>query len=397
MYGENAMTTNAEDKPVKERRPKHANGEGGYRQRPNGLWECRITLPDGKRKSIYGRSFEECRDNRKQAEREIDQGRDLSARRQSVATFLTDWLETTAKPTVRPKTLHSYGQLIRLHITPRIGRVELAKLTPQHVQKMMADMTARGLSPRTVQYARAVLRRALGYALKWGLVARNVATLVDPPRSVRKPVKPLSADQARTFLDYVKAQDDRLWPFFTTAVMTGLRQAELLGLQWGDVDLTAGTLRVSHTLQRVSGEWTFVEPKTKRSARTLSLPAAVVAALREQKDRQAFERRAAGENWRDLGLVFTTPKGTPLEPSNLNGRLHRLLDGAGLPRQGMHGLRHCCASILAAQGVPLRTIMEQLGHSQISLTSDLYVHLAPAMLRDAADALDTALGTARTG
>jgi integrase len=313
---------------------------------------------------------------------------------QSVARFLADWLESTAKPTLRPKTHHSYAQLIRLHIVPAIGTIQLVKLTPQHVQHMMRDMTDVGLSPRTVQYARAILRRALGYALKWGLVTRNVAMLVDPPRSVRKPVQPLTGDQARAFLAHVKQHDDRLWPFFTTAVLTGLRQGELLGLRWTDVDLDRATLRVSHTLQRIDGAWQFVEPKTRRSARTLSLPAAVVAALRIQKDRQGFEQRIAADLWQDWNLIFTTPKGTPFEPSNLNGRLHKLLDGAGLPRQGMHSLRHCCASLLLAQGIPARIVMEQLGHSQISMTMDTYSHVMPAMLRDAADALDSAMAVA---
>jgi integrase len=373
---------------------KRDNGEGSIYQRKDGRWVGAVTLPTGKRKAIYGATYQEAKTKLRQAQRDQEMGRDLSAKPQTVERFLAVWLEDTAKPTIRPKTHHSYAQLIRLHIVPAIGKVPLAKLTPQHVQRMMRDMTAKGLSPRTVQYTRAVLRRALGQALKWGLVTRNVATLVDPPRSVRKPVQPLTGEQARAFLTYVKQYDDQLWPFFTTAVLTGLRQGELLALRWNDVDLDHATLRVSHTLQRIDGRWQFVAPKTRRSARTLSLPASVVAALTIQKDRQAFERKAAGDMWQDWNLIFTTPKGTPLEPSNLNGRLHKLLDGAGLPRQGMHGLRHCCASLLLAQGIPARIVMEQLGHSQISMTMDTYSHVMPAMLRDAADALDSALAMA---
>lgn len=371
--------------------------EGTIRQRPDGTWEARLSLPTGRRKSLYAKTRREVQDKLRATRRDADNGLDLAAKRQTVAQFLTEWLESTAKPTLRPKTHHSYAQLVRLHVTPAIGAVPLDRLTPQHVQRMMREMTAQGLSPRTVQYARAVLRRALGYALKWGLVTRNVATLVDPPRAVRRPVQPLSAAQARTFLAYAKAHDDRHWPFFMTAVLTGLRQGELLGLRWADLDLDTAMLRVSHTLQRIEGEWRFVEPKTRSSARTLSLPAPAVTALRIQKDRQGFERKTAGNLWRDRGLVFTTPKGTPLEPSNLNGRLHRLLDGAGLPRQGMHSLRHCCASLLLAQGVSPRVVMDQLGHAQISLTMDTYSHVMPAMLRDAADALGAAFAVADEG
>ncbi|HEY7030232.1 MAG TPA: tyrosine-type recombinase/integrase, partial [Thermomicrobiales bacterium] len=308
---------------------KRGNGEGSiYQRSKDGRWVGALTLPTGKRKAVYGATYEEARSKLRQAERDQERGLDLSAKPQTVAQFLTDWLENTARPTIRPKTHHSYAQLIRLHLVPALGRIQLAKLTPQHVQKLMGEMTAKGLSPRTVQYARAILRRALGYALKWGLVTRNVATLVDPPRSVKKPVRPLTGDQARTFLAHLRGRDDRLWPFFTTAVLTGLRQAELLGLRWSDVDLAAGSLRVTATLQRIDREWRFVEPKTRRSARTLSLPSAAVAALKAQRVRQLEERLAYGEGWQDIGLVFTTPKGTPLEPSNLSKRLHGLLKSA---------------------------------------------------------------------
>jgi len=374
---------------------KRGNGEGSiYQRQKDGRWVGAVTLANGKRKAVYGATYQQAKTKLREAQRDQEHGLDLSQKPQTVARFLADWLESTAKPTLRPKTHHSYAQMVRLHIVPAIGNVQLAKLTPQQVQRMMRDMSAKGLSPRTVQYTRSILRRALGYALKWSLVTRNVATLVDPPRSVRKPVQPLTGDQALAFLAYVKQHDDRLLPFFATAVLTGLRQAELLGLRWADVDLTAETLRVTHTLQRVDRRWQFVEPKTRRSARTFSLPAPVVAAIRAQKDRQAFERKLAGELWQEWELVFTTPKGTPLEPSNLNGRLHKLLDGAGLPRQGMHGLRHCFASLLLALGVAPRVVMELLGHAQISQTMDTYSHVMPAMLRDTADALGAAFAVA---
>jgi integrase len=254
---------------------------------------------------------------------------------------------------------------------------------------MMSAKTAAGLSPRTVQYLRAVLRRALGQALKWGLVARNVATLVDPPRSVKTPVAPLSAEQARAFIAHTAA--DRLGPLFHVAIASGLRQGELFGLRWQDVDLTVGTLYIRHALQRIDGTLTLVEPKTALSRRTVTLPESAVAALRVQHDRQVFERAAACEGWREGGYVFTSSIGTPLEPSNVSHRLHTLLEAAGLPHQRFHDLRHCAASLLLAGGVAPRTIMGILGHSQISLTMNTYAHLSPALERDAARALDGVL------
>ncbi len=317
-----------------------------------------------------------------------EQGLPVAIERQTVTQFLDQWLENVAKPSVRPKTLHSYAQIVRLYLKPALGHHQLAKLAPQHVQAMLNDRQQAGLSPRTVQYARDVLRQALNQALKWGLVARNVALLVDPPRSDRQPVTPLAAEQARGFLDQLKSQENRLWPVIAMAIMTGLRQAELLGLRWSDVDLEGRTLCVAQTLQRIDGKWQVGEPKSKRSRRTLPLPAEVVSTLRAQRLRQLEERLLAGDRWQDWGLIFTSTVGTPLEPSNLNARLHTLLAEAGLPQQGIHKLRHCFASLLIAQGVSPRVVMEMLGHSQISLTMNTYAHVMPTMLEDAARAVD---------
>jgi integrase len=369
---------------------RRGHNEGTIKHRSDGRWEAMFTLPNSRRKSLYGKTRKEVQEKLRAALRDLDAGLDLAAGRQTVGQCLDRWLDDVVKPRVRPKTHKDYAQLIRLYINPALGRVQLAKLSPAHVQKMMGDMTAQGLSPRTVQYTRGVLRSALGQALKWGIVSRNVATLVDPPRMEKKRVTALSAEQARKLLDSVKDQNDRLWPLLTVAVMTGLRQAELLGLRWSDVNLTANTLHVAHTVQRIDGEWCFVEPKSKRSARTLSLTAEAADALRAQRSRQADERLAAGTRWQERNLVFTSAVGTPLEPSNLNGRLHTLLEACGLPRKGMHSLRHCFASVLVSNGVSPRVVMEALGHSQISLTMDTYAHVMPAALQDAARVLEDA-------
>ncbi len=369
--------------------------EGSVRQRPDGTWESRISLANGTRKSLYGKTRGEVQAKMKEAQRDLDAGLDLSTGRQTMGQFMVTWLEDVAKPTIRPSTYASYRSYVRVHIVPDLGHYSLSKLTPQHVQAFMAAKTAAGLAPRTVQYMRAILRRALGQALKWGLVTRNVATLVDPPRSVRKPVRPLTADQARTFLAAVA--DDRLGPLFHVAITTGLRQGELFGLRWEDVDLAAGTLTVRHAMQRVNGKRTLVEPKTALSQRTVTLPASTVAAFRVQRTRQRDTQSLAGGRWQDWGLVFTSTIGTPLEPSNVRRRLHALLKTAGLPRQRFHDLRHCAASLLLAGNVAPRTIMGILGHSQISLTMNTYAHLSPALQHDAAVAMDAVLAVTETG
>lgn len=273
---------------------------------------------------------------------------------------------------------------MRLHLGPGLGHLRLAALQPQHVQAFLNAKLAGGLSPRTVRYLHAILRRALGQAEKWGLVVRNVARLVDPPKVRRPEVRPLTLEEARTFLTAV--QGHRLEALFTVALALGRRQGEVLGLRWEDVDLERGTLSVRYQLQRVAGGLVVVAPKSERSRRTIELPRPVVEALRRHRLRQLEERLRAGEAWRDSGLVFTSTIGMPLEPRNLIREYHALLDRAGLPRRPFHHLRHT-AALLLAQGSDIRVVQQVLGHSQIALTADLYApcHVRPAQGRGRED------------
>ena len=175
------------------------------------------------------------------------------------------------------------------------------------------------------------------------------------------------------------------------ALALGLRQGEALGLQWEDVDLESGTLRVRHTLQRVDGAPQLMEPKSARSRRTIAMPSVAVRALREHRTRQLQERLWAGSRWQKSDYVFTSTIGTPLYSRPTTQRFQRILTAAGLPRVTFHSLRHACASFLLAQGVSPRVVMETLGHSQFSTTMDIYAHVMPAMQRDAAERMDALL------
>ena len=213
----------------------------------------------------------------------------------------------------------------------------------------------------------------------------------------RGEVTPLIAADARAMLAAAignAATDrpgDRLAALFRVALTLGLRQGEVLGLRWQDVDLNAGCLHVRHALQRIEGVLILKEPKTEKSRRTLRLPASVVAAIRAHRVRQIEERLVAGSRWRDTGHVFATTIGTPLDPRNVIRAWHRLLAEAGVERRPFHTCRHTAASLLLAEGVPLKVVQEVLGHSLLSTTADIYSHLTPAAFQEAADAMDRAL------
>ena len=229
----------------------------------------------------------------------------------TVGRFLDDWLNKVVRARNRPLTFQSYKGLVEQHLNPALGGRRVSKLSPGDVQEFMNERLESGLSPRTVGYLRAVLRAALNWAIRWDLVNRNVATLVDPPRVQRANLEPFTADELRVFLQ--STEGSRFRALFVLAVSTGMRRGEILGLRWSDVDVKKGVLTVNHALQRVNGRLTLVEPKSESSRRTLRLSLGALAALKEHRHQQLQARLAAGSQWQDTGFVFTTGKGTPLD------------------------------------------------------------------------------------
>jgi integrase len=311
--------------------------------------------------------------------------------RETVATYLHRWLDASAAHRVRPRTLAGYRLIADKHLIPAIGRVPVAKLTPAQVQAMLNARLAAGAKAQTVRNLHAVLRRALTQAVRWGVVSRNVASLVDLPRVDRTEVRGLSPLNARAVMAAVAG--DRIERLVLLTLSTGLRQGEALGLRWDDVDLEACSIRVRHSLQRMPGRGVeLVEPKTNRSRRTVALPASTIIALREHRKAQLAERLWAGSRWQEGGYVFTTSIGTPMIGSDVTRHFQALLRAAGLPAMRFHDLRHGAASLLLAQGVHPRVVMEMLGHSTITLTMNVYSHVIPDLQREAATKMEAALG-----
>jgi len=378
---------------------RRGSNEGTIRERSDGRWEARVvvTTADGRRirRSLLGRSRAVVRNRLRDALQAEATGVAVPSERLTLAAFLDEWLADTVKPKLRPRTYTSYEGIVRVHLVPGLGHLPLARMTPQQVQRYLNARSADGLSPRTVAIIRAVLRQALGQAERWGMVTRNVAKLAEPPRVPRRPVQPLDPDQARRFLEVIAG--DRLEALYLAALGVGLRQGELLGLSWADVDLGLGTIRVRQALQRVDSRLVLVEPKSATSHRLVSLPELVRLALKAHVARQHRDQLLAGQRWRDdpRDLVFRSTIGTPLDGITVTRRFQRILRDAGLPRQRFHDLRHACASLLLAQGVAPRVVMEQLGHSQISLTLGTYSHVIPALGRAAAERMDDILAPVR--
>lgn len=359
-----------------------------YKRRSDGRW-CASLLNGAARKYVYGRTRHEVLEKLRAAQLSVGNTPLIQHRPPTVEVFLRSWLETYARPRIRPLTYSGYRVNVEKHLIPTLGRIRLDQLTPQHVQALINSQLAAGLSAKTVAYVHQVLRTALSLAVRWEMVSRNVAKLVDRPRIEPQPIQPLTPDEARRFLAAIHGH--RLEALFSVALAMGLRQGEALGLRWEDVDFAAGTIHIRNQLQRVDGRLRLVPPKTTKSRRTLVMPPLIVDALRKHELRQVAEKIWAGSNWDGSDLVFANRNGGPTQAKHVIEQFHHLLNNAGMRRIRFHDLRHSCATLLLVQGVSPRVVMEVLGHSEIALTMNAYSHVVPELQRDAADRMQAIL------
>ena len=358
---------------------KRGNGEGSRpRRRPDGRWEARYTIHTSKgpkRKTVYGRTRQEVADKLAHALSDRTQGLTFDAGRLKLSEYLDRWLPDI-RDTVRQRTWERYEQLVRVHIKPALGRVKLKDLTATHARSLYREKLESGSSPRTVQYIHTTLRKALQDAMSDGLIPRNVADGIKAPRPKRKEINPLSPEQARTFLKAVRG--DRLEALYVLAIHRGLRQGELLGLRWEDVDLEAGTLQVRRTLSLTKSGHVFEPPKNGKG-RSVELTQGALDALRGHLAQQLEEIEALRDGYQDQGLMFPGERGQAMSPYTLTGKLERILKRIGLPKIRFHDLRHTCATLLLSKGVHPKFVQELLGHATISITLDRYSHVIPAM------------------
>lgn len=303
---------------------------------------------------------------------------------------------------LKATTVESYTQLARDYVTPNIGAVRLRDLTPGRIAALYGHLRERGghngraLSDTTVHHVHVLLVRVLGFAVDTG--ALKVSPLASLPKDLRPRPARRSADdlrhwtpdQAKAYL--AAARQERLYALHVLALNIGLRRGELIGLQWGDVDLEAGTLAVRRSRTSVGRSVVESAPKTANARRTIELDLAVVDALRSHRRQQLTERLAWGEAWADTGYMFTREDGHPLRPDAVRELVRPVAGRAGVPWIGVHGMRHTSAVLALAAGVPAKVVAERLGHYSAAFTLDTYAHVVPGMQRAASAAISAAMG-----
>src|SRR3954469_9513190 len=378
-----------------------SNGESTIYKGADGRWHGYVSVGyklDGRldRRHVTGGSRGVVADKVRELERQRDSGTVTETSTPTVAAWLDHWLTNIAPRRVRQRTVESYESSVRKHLIPSIGRHRLDRLRPEHLDQLYMQLLDAGYSPATVLRDHRILSRALTVAMQRGHIARNVASLVDPPRQEQSDIATaLNVEEARSVVQ--AAGGTRNAARWTVALALGLRQSETLALQWKDIDLLANTLTVRRSIHRVRGGLIYEEPKTRRSQRTLALPLPLVAALHQHKTVQLGERMLAGSEWHDEDLVFAQSNGRPIDKKSDYDDWTRLLQTAGVRHVRLHDGRHTAATLLLTENVHPRVVMELLGHSQMRTTMDIYSHVMPALAREAADRMGAVLLTSRAG
>jgi integrase len=368
------------------RRGKH---EGSISQRKDGRWEARITLSDGKRKSFYGQNRKDVAARLRDALADQAKHLPIVPEKITLAQHLERWLKTSSGRT-DPPTQERYASQVRLYINPALGHIKLAQLDAPRLQAFYDDL-GKKLSPASIRGIHSVIHQALKQAVRQRLLQRNVSDDVDLPLAEDSEIEPYTEEEANRFLE--ASVGHREEALFVLAITTGMRQGELLGLQWKNIDWDAGDLHVEQQARRILDQETgkrvsrMARPKTKK-ARTIALSQVALDALRAHQIRQKAERIAVGPDWQNSGLAFPDEWGKPMNRTTVYHRFKALLKAKGLPERRFHDLRHTAATILLTRGVNVKQVSEMLGHADITMTLRVYGHLLPIMHRAAAEMMD---------
>ena len=389
-------STASDPTPGRRRLTRRDPGDGSLFQRADGRWVARLRIPNGAGSSryFYGKTKAAAKARLTEAQRAVEDGRPLPDQRITVGTYLKVWLAGLPVGTAKPSTIAYYEKYIRLHVlTSDLARKPLSRLDVADLRRLYAEKLAEGLSSTTVHHLHAVIHRALNSAVEDGKLSRNVAALIgrsNRPKVARREIVTIAeGDQPRRFL--AAAKGERLEALLVVALTTGLRKGELRALRWKDVDLERGVLAVRGSLMGTARKDMAIGTPKNGKERAVSLGSTAVRALADHRARQLEERKVVPIRG-DLGLVFCTEWGEYLPTNTIVLALRRVLVRADLQHIRFHDLRHTAATLMLQQGVHPKMASEMLGHSNVAITLDLYSHITPTMQRQAADAIERALG-----
>ena len=325
---------------------------------------------------------------------QLDNGTFIKPGKTTLAEYLERWLKDYAWPNLAPRTAEGYQYIVRSHLIPSLGQVPLTQLKPEHLQRLYSEKLSAGrfdgkggLSKRSVQYIHVTLHKALKNAVKLGMIGRNPADAVEPPRPQHHEMQTMNESDIHIFLELAKSTP--YYALFYLALFTGMRRSELLALRWCDVDLLLCQLSVTRTIHQLhNGDIIFQQTKTDKSRRMVSLSPSTTIVLREHRELHEKMRQSLGLTLTNEDLVFCQIDGKPLLPDSITHAWMKLARRTGMKGIRLHDARHTHASLMLKQGIHPKIVQERLGHSSIQITLDTYSHVSPGLQQAAANRFD---------
>lgn len=370
---------------------RNAQGGGTIRQRPDGRWEARFTYTDElgqkKRASVYADTQKECRQKLTAALKSVDEGSYIKTQRYTVSQWLEEWLSTYCKD-LKPATVSGYRSKIETRIKPYIGNSTLSALTNVQIQKFYNKLQAgdkeRGpLSPKSIQSIHGILHKALDQAVSARVIHSNPADHIKLPKIKRPDLAPIMDDNVSRFLEAIKG--DRFERVFIVDLFSGLRQSEIIGLRWSDVDLETGLLTIRHQIQKSYSDsgYVFLDETKNGKQRIVAIAPSIVRVLKAQRVQQMEWKLAAGPAWSNpFDLVFTDERGEHLKHRTIINHFKKIVASIGLENTRFHDLRHSYAVNALQAGDSVKAVQEQLGHYSSAFTMDVYAAVSDTMRKD---------------
>ena len=365
-------------------------------------WEGRVTLGfdpltgKQKQKSVSGKTQREVAQKIRELTTSIDKGIYREPVKMTVGQWLDIWLDQFVG-SVKPRTIEAYDCSIRTHLKPAFGDVKLDALTAADIQKLYIALQRKEkpLSAKSIKNLHGVLHRALQQAVELGYLHSNPSDPCKLPRIEKKDIQPLDEEAIRRFLQAVQGR--RYEYLYLVTLFTGMREGEVLGLKWENIDWENGTILIGQQLQRKhdgTGEYTLISPKNGKHRRITPAPF-VLDVLRKQQELQAQWKRDAYELWEDDGFVFSDEVGHHLSCQTVYLHFKKIAAEIGCPKARFHDLRHSYAVASLQIGDDIKTVQENLGHHTAAFTLDVYGHVTQKMKRDSADRMQQFINSVR--
>ncbi|HZG18047.1 MAG TPA: site-specific integrase [Candidatus Bathyarchaeia archaeon] len=368
----------------------------GYFRKRGKTWSFTIDIgrkPDGKRNQKTKSGFK----TKKEAEQacaemisQLTKGDFIEPSKKTIREAMISWLEMTLKPSIRVSTFDNYSKAILKRIIPAIGQYKIKDLQVEDIQRFYLGLMGEGLSPEYIRYIHSILKSFFKHQVRVQNIARNIVDLAVPPRIKRKEQKTWTIEEAVRFLETAKKANKTYYIAYLLALYTGLRRGEILALRWKDCDLIQGKVSVCQTLYYGNQKFLFLEPKTSRSNRLISIPDTVISELIEHHEITKKRQSELGSSYENYDLVVANEIGQPINPRTLTGHFRQSIKKANVPLIRFHDQRHTHATILLKLGEHIKIVSERLGHTNSAMTMNVYSHVTPDMQYQAAVKFDTA-------